>query len=60
MKTVGLLGFDGGNLLKQVDIAIHTVTDKGDYGPAEDAHSIVCHYVTGRVRKNLQKIDIRN
>ena len=60
MKTVGLLGFDGGRLLNQVDFAIHTKTDKGDYGPAEDAHSIVCHYVTDRVRKNLQTTDFRN
>lgn len=42
--TAGLLGFDGGRLLKMVDIPMLVPCDQ--YGVVEDMHMAVCHIVT--------------
>lgn len=44
--TIGLVGFDGGNLLKSCDYALHIKTNQGEYGPAEDMHMVLDHMVT--------------
>jgi len=44
--TIGLVGFDGGQLSSLCDHVIHIVTDKGEYGPAEDIHLILNHMIT--------------
>ena len=44
--TVGLTAFDGGKLRQMTDIAIHVPTEKGEYGPAEDAHMMLDHLVS--------------
>ena len=44
--TIGLLGFDGGGLLKMCDYVIHTKTDKGEYGPVGGIHMILNHMIT--------------
>ena len=41
--TVGLLGFDGGKLMKIVDLDLLVGSAPGDYGPVEDAHLIINH-----------------
>ena len=41
--TVGLLGFDGGKLMKMVDLDLLVSSAPGDYGPVEDAHLIINH-----------------
>jgi D-sedoheptulose 7-phosphate isomerase len=46
VKTVALLGFDGGALKDLVDEAIVVKSPKGAYELVEDAHSILCHAVT--------------
>jgi D-sedoheptulose 7-phosphate isomerase len=43
--TVGLTGFDGGKLKSLVDHAVHVPTEKGEYGPVEDAHMVLDHLV---------------
>jgi D-sedoheptulose 7-phosphate isomerase len=43
--TVGLTAFDGGKLKKIVDYSVHVPTEKGEYGPAEDAHMLLDHLV---------------
>jgi D-sedoheptulose 7-phosphate isomerase len=43
--TVGLTGFDGGQLKTLVDHAVHVPTEKGEYGPVEDAHMVLDHLV---------------
>lgn len=43
--TVGLTGFDGGELAKMVKICIHVPTAKGEYGPVEDLHMVIDHLV---------------
>jgi D-sedoheptulose 7-phosphate isomerase len=44
--TVGLAGFDGGQLVEMADASIHIVTPKGDYGPVEDLHMVLDHLLT--------------
>lgn len=43
MTTIGILGFDGGQLLNLVDFSIHIKSEIGEYGPVEDLHLIVNH-----------------
>jgi D-sedoheptulose 7-phosphate isomerase len=50
VKTIALTGFDGGKANEMADISIHAPTELGDYGVAEDIHSIVCHYLSSRFK----------
>jgi D-sedoheptulose 7-phosphate isomerase len=50
--SVGLVGFDAGNM-NICDLVIHTKSELGDYGPTEDAHSIICHYTTEELKYRL-------
>ncbi|MBX3021650.1 MAG: SIS domain-containing protein [Bdellovibrionales bacterium] len=54
--TVGLTGFDGGELAKISQINIHVPTAKGEYGPVEDLHMVIDHLTSGYlVQFNKQK-----
>ena len=44
--TVGISAFDGGKMKEMVDISVHVPTEKGEYGPAEDAHMVLDHLVS--------------
>jgi D-sedoheptulose 7-phosphate isomerase len=44
--TVGLVGFDGGQLKNLCDHVIHVKSQKGEYGPVEDIHMILDHMIT--------------
>ena len=46
MTSIGLLGFDGGQLLHMVDEAFWVPTPKGAYGLVETIHSVACDIVT--------------
>jgi D-sedoheptulose 7-phosphate isomerase len=46
MSTIGLLGFDGGVLRKQVDDYILLETEKGAYALVEPGHDMLCHLLT--------------
>lgn len=46
MKTVALVGFDGGVLKNLVDEVVCVHTEKGAYELVEDAHSSICHAIT--------------
>ncbi len=41
--TFSLTAFDGGELKKISKGCIHVPTEKGEYGPAEDAHMVIDH-----------------
>jgi hypothetical protein len=43
--TVGLTGFEGGELKKRAQLCVHVSTAKGEYGPVEDIHLILDHLV---------------
>jgi len=45
--TVGLTGFDGGELRRICQKNIHVPTEKGEYGPVEDIHMVLDHLVSG-------------
>lgn len=45
VKSVGIVGFDGGWMRDNCSICLLIETDVGDYGVAEDAHLILCHAV---------------
>jgi D-sedoheptulose 7-phosphate isomerase len=53
IKTIGLLGFDGGKLLKKIDCPFMIESEIGLYGPVEDAHLAICHYISTRVKQQL-------
>lgn len=42
---VGLTSFDGGALKDKSDLSIHVPAEKGEYGPAEDIHMMICGLV---------------
>lgn len=44
-KTVGITGFEGGELKGMVDLNLHVPTAKGEYGPVEDLHMIFDHMI---------------
>lgn len=46
MRTIGLLGFDGGTLLGTIDDAVHVETELGQYGLVETAHALVADVIT--------------
>lgn len=48
MRTVGLIGFGGGQLCHLVDLPITVGAD--DYGPIEDVHLIINHMVVCALR----------
>ena len=53
--VVGFLGFDGGKLSQICDIKIHAKTNKGEYGPVEDAHLIINHLLAHWFQNLLKK-----
>jgi len=52
--NIGLLGFDGGALLKLCDDAIVVRTVQGEYGFVEDAHLVMDHLMTNWFQQHLQ------
>jgi D-sedoheptulose 7-phosphate isomerase len=53
VRTIGLLGFDGGAALSLVDVAIHIPSH--DYGIVEAAHAAVTHAITYAMSKSLRR-----
>ena len=50
MKTISFSGFDGGKIALMSDVSLVTKSESGNYGPVEDAHSILCHYLARQIR----------
>ncbi len=50
IKTIALTGFDGGILAKIAKVSLHVQTEVGAYAMAEDAHSIICHFLSVTLR----------
>jgi len=49
--TIGMYGFDGGELKKHCEYGIHVTSEIGEYEITEDCHSILCHFIA-RVLKS--------
>ena len=51
ISSLSFVGFNGGLLKELSDNSIYVQTDIGDYGIAEDCHSIICHYISSQLRE---------
>jgi D-sedoheptulose 7-phosphate isomerase len=58
LRTIGLLGFDGGDLAKQVDFSIVVETEIGKYGPVEDVHLAICHAISEKLLIKIKNMDM--
>jgi len=56
--SIGLVGFDGGKLKDACDICMFTPNPKGDYGPIEDLHMILCHMIVSYLRDDEEFMGI--
>jgi D-sedoheptulose 7-phosphate isomerase len=54
MKTVGILGFDGGKIKNLVSKYLLVKSEIGDYGPVEDIHLIINHMIKERVLNRMK------
>lgn len=54
--TVGVVGFDGGELAQICDHVIHVRSHKGEYGPVEDIHLVLDHMITSYLRMSLSQL----
>jgi len=55
--TVALVGFDGGKLKEICDYVIHVETEKGEYGPVEDLHTILNHMLASYLILTFSKYE---
>ena len=51
LDLVTFTGFDGGLLRSMSELGVHAETARGDYGPAEDAHLAVNHWIADSLRR---------
>lgn len=49
-KTIGLLGTDGGLLKNRLDFSCHVKSGFTEYGPVEDIHLAICHFISLNVQ----------
>lgn len=54
ITTVGILGFDGGQLNALCDYPIVVRTKKGEYGAVEDIHLFLDHMITSYISLSLK------
>jgi len=50
IATLAITGFNGGEAKIKADVSLHVPTVNGDYGVAEDTHSILCHYLSSQFK----------
>ena len=58
-KSIGFLGFDGGELLKLCDISLYNKGVNKDYGPIEDVHMIFNHFIVNYLSKDQEFLSIK-
>ncbi len=51
--TFAITSFDGGKLKNTTKYQIHVPSEKGEYGPAEDAHMILDHLVSNYLLRHV-------
>ena len=49
LRSISISGFSGGKSVDISDLNIVTRSQLNDYGPVEDAHSILCHYIAENI-----------
>mgnify|MGYP006159771657 CR=1 FL=1 len=58
-KSIGFLGFDGGELLNSCDISLYNKGINKDYGPIEDVHMIFNHFIVNYLSKDQEFLSIK-
>jgi len=58
--TVGLTSFDGGVVRERSRFGIHVPAEKGEYGPAEDAHLVIDHLVSAYLMHHVRLEKLEN
>jgi D-sedoheptulose 7-phosphate isomerase len=58
-KSVGFLGFDGGELLNSCDVSLFNKGLNKDYGPIEDVHMIFNHFIVNYLSKDQEFLNIK-
>ena len=58
IETIGIIGFDGGQLALDVDFLIHVPTNQGAYGLSEDAHLTINHIITSILKNEAKRESI--
>lgn len=53
--TIGLTGFDGGELKKAAFMNVHVPSSKGEYGPVEDMHMVLDHLIGAYLKHYSQE-----
>jgi len=53
VKKIALLGFDGGELLDLADESVLVQSEIGLFGPVEDIHLSICHYIASVIKDRL-------
>jgi len=56
--TMGITGFDGGQMKEMTDIILHIPTNNGEYGPVEDIFSIIGHLIYSYLKMNRRSKDV--
>jgi D-sedoheptulose 7-phosphate isomerase len=56
--SIGLVGFDGGKLKDACSICLFTPNPKGDYGPIEDLHMMICHMLVSYLQDDEEFMNI--
>lgn len=54
IKTVAITSFDGGKMKSMADECVHVPTERGEYGPAEDAHMVLDHLVGAFLNRHVK------
>ncbi|HPO15185.1 MAG TPA: SIS domain-containing protein [Candidatus Hydrogenedentes bacterium] len=55
-KTIGFCGFTGGKLAPACDVSLHIPTTLDEYGPVEDAFSVLGHIFVGYLSMKRGKL----
>ncbi len=50
---IGLFGFDGGKLHKEADESFLVSSMHGMYGPVEDTHLAICHFIASELKNRI-------
>jgi D-sedoheptulose 7-phosphate isomerase len=53
IRKISLLGFDGGKLHKSADESFLVSSIQGLYGPVEDSHLAICHFIASELKNKL-------
>lgn len=53
--TIGLTGFDGGQLRAKAQVSIHVDTERGEYGVVEDIHMVLDHLISSFLALRARK-----